>query len=77
MVFEKVKEIISNHSNVSEDDITLDMSLSDDLEIDSLDAFEIMSEIEDTFDIEIDDDVLEKVKTVNDIVNYLENHVEE
>lgn len=75
MIFDQVAEIISMHSNVSKEDITLDQNLVDDLEIDSLDAFEIMSEIEDRFELELDDDVLDSVKTVEDIVTYIEKNI--
>lgn len=77
MIMEDVCKIISSYSNTEADDITMDMNLAEDLDIDSLDAFEIMSEIEDRFDIQIDDEVLEKIVTVEDIVEYLEQFVEQ
>lgn len=72
MVLKKIRKIISEHTAVDESGIELDTDLADDLQLDSLDAFEIMSAVEDEFDIEVEDDFLDKIKTVADIVNYIE-----
>ncbi len=72
MVFEKVKEIIVDSLNCDEDKVTLEASLKEDLEADSLDAVELIMAIEEEFDVEIPDDVSINIKTVNDIVSYVE-----
>ena len=54
--------------DVDEDQVTLDAKIKDDLEADSLDVFEIMNELEDKFDIELDDDNA-KAETISDVVD--------
>lgn len=68
-VFEKVQAIIVEELDKSADEITLETTF-DDLEIDSLDLFQVISEIEDTFDIQIESD--EGLETVADLVAYVE-----
>lgn len=74
--FEKVKEIIVETMSCNEDDVTLEASLSDDLELDSLDAVQLNMAIEEETGIAIPDEELENLKTIKDIVEYLENHAE-
>ncbi|MBQ2868304.1 MAG: acyl carrier protein [Firmicutes bacterium] len=76
MVFDKIKEIIIEQLSVEEDDITMDTHLMKDLEVDSLDAVEIIMAIEDEYGIEIPDEVAEKFQTVGDLVHYVENEAE-
>ena len=71
-VFEKVKEIIVKELKVEAEKVTLDARLKDDLGADSLDAVEIIMDIEDEFNIQIDDSEAENIKTVGDIVKYIE-----
>ncbi|HHU80282.1 MAG: acyl carrier protein [Bacilli bacterium] len=72
-VFEKVKKLIVDELNVKEEKVQLDTHLVDDLGADSLDAVELIMAIEDEFDIEINDEVAQNMKTVRDIVTHLEN----
>lgn len=72
MVFEKVKKIIAEELNVAEDKITMEASLVEDLEADSLDAVEIIVRIEEEFDFQVDDEAAESVKTVGDLVKCIE-----
>ena len=74
MVFEKVKNIILDQINVPEDKITLDANFVDDLGADSLDAVELIMSIEDEFEIEVPDEAIEEIKTVDDAVKYIEDH---
>ena len=76
MVFEAIKEIISNKIQVDADKITEDTSLMKDLEADSLDAVEIIMGIEEKFDIEIPDSAAESFENVGDIVRYVESKIE-
>lgn len=71
MEFEKVKEILSEKLNINTDKITEKTHLTKDLGLDSLDIFQLISEIEDTFGIEFTGEAAEKIKTVGDAVNYI------
>ncbi len=73
MTFEKVKEIIVDSLGCDEEKVTLEASLADDLEADSLDAVELNMAIEEAFEISIPDEELAKFKTVKDIVDYIES----
>lgn len=76
MVFEKVKAVIVDQLDVSEEVvITAETSLMKDLEADSLDAVEIMMALEDEFEIEIPDEDAENFKTIGDIVKYVESKI--
>ncbi|MBS6063340.1 acyl carrier protein [Criibacterium bergeronii] len=75
MIFEKIVNIICINTGLSPESISLDSSIDEDLEIDSIDAFEILSEIEDEFSIEVDEDAMSSFKTIRDIVDYVENAV--
>lgn len=73
MLFDKVKEIIAEELGIELEDIKLESDLSDDLGADSLDAIELIMEIESQFEVEIADSEATKIKLVSDIVNYLES----
>ena len=72
-VLEKVKGIIVEQLDVSEDKITPEASFIDDLGADSLDIVELLMAIEEEYGLEIPDDEAEKLKTVGDVVAYIEN----
>ena len=76
MEFEKLQEIIADVMNVPKEDITPDTTFVDDLGADSLDIFQIVMGIEEAFDIEIDNDVAEKIVTVQDAVNQIKNFLD-
>lgn len=71
MVFEKIREIISEQLNISEGDVTLETSFRDDLNADSLDIFQIVMAIEEEFEMEISNDEVEEITTVGEIVDYI------
>lgn len=75
MVFEKVKGIFAEQLDVEEDKITMDSSIIDDLGADSLDVVDLVMSMEEEFDIEIPDDQVENIKTVGDIVRYIEEKI--
>ena len=75
MIDQKIQKIIATHlgiENVSS--LTRDTSLMDDLDADSLDAVEIIMAIEDEFNIEIPDEMAESIKTIGEIIDYVEEH---
>lgn len=75
MVFDTVKKLIADQLGVPEDDIKMNTALLHDLQADSLDAIEIIMAIEDEYDLDISDESAEKLRTVRDIVTYIEMRV--
>lgn len=75
MVLEKVKAILSEQFDVEEDSITADTNVADDLGADSLDVVDLLMSIEDEFEIEIPDEEIDNIKTVGELVKYIENNV--
>ena len=72
MVFEKIRSIIAEQLSADIDEISMETSLTKDLEADSLDAVEIIMAIEDEYSIEIPDEQSEQFTTVGSIVEYVE-----
>ena len=77
MIFEKIKKIISSKTGINKDTITLESAITDDLTLDSIEILEILSEIEDEFSIEVEEDAYDSIKTVQDLVSYVENALEQ
>ena len=75
-MLEKMKEIIAEQLSVDADSITDASSFKDDLGADSLDIFQIIMGIEEEFDIEIDNEEAEKIKTVQDAADQIRKVVE-
>ena len=71
MIFEKIREIIVDQLGVDEDKITLETRFIEDLEADSLDLFQVIMEIEDAFNVKVEE--VENIKTVSDAVKFIEN----
>ena len=74
-IFEKVKDLIADQLDVDDkDSITESSSITDDLGADSLDVVDLVMALEDEFNVEIPEDQVENIKTVGDIVKYIEEH---
>jgi acyl carrier protein len=73
-ITEKVKQIISEQLGVEEGEVTSSASFVDDLGADSLDTVELVMALEEHFDIEIPDDAAEKIRTVQDAIDYIGKH---
>lgn len=69
--FERVKEILVEQLDVDEASITLETSILNDLEADSLDLVEVIMAIEEEFDIEIPDEEIEKISTVGEAISFI------
>ncbi|MGN0569902.1 MAG: acyl carrier protein [Candidatus Fimenecus sp.] len=74
MVFEKIRDIICDQLELEEEDVTMDSVLLEDLGADSIDLADLVMTFEDEFDMEISDEDLENIKTVADIVKFIEEH---
>lgn len=76
MTFEELKDIIVETLNADEEKVTMEASLADDLQADSLDAVELNMAIEEACGVSIPDEELPNMKTVGDIFNYVTSHSE-
>ena len=75
MVLEKVKAILSSQFDVEEDSITPETNIADDLNADSLDVVDLLMSLEDEFDVEIPDEQAEHIRTVGELVSYIEENM--
>lgn len=75
MVFDKIKAILAEQLDVDENSITPDSLIVEDLGADSLDAIDIVMSVEDEFGIEVPDEIVEKIGSVNDILVFVENNI--
>ena len=72
MVFEKIREIIAEQTGKDVEEITLETNVKEDLDADSLDLFQIINDIEDEFDVAVEDP--ESIVTVQDAVDFVEKN---
>ncbi len=71
---ERVTKIVVDRLGVEESEVKLEASFKEDLKADSLDVVELVMELEDEFDLEIADEDAEKIATVKDVVDYINNN---
>ena len=76
MIFDKLREIIAEQLDVNPLDITGDSDIQEDLGADSLDVVDLITTIEDEFDLSIPDEAVDDIKTIGDIVNYIEKNTD-
>lgn len=74
-IFNELKEIIKEYLGESELDIHEDSVLTEDLDLSSLDLISVVGDVEDAFNISIDDDAIMSINTVKDVLDYIENQV--
>ena len=72
MVYEKIKAMVAEQLGVAEDEVRPEARLKEDLKADSASVMMLVMDVESEFGIEIEDDAIEKVKTVDDMVRYIE-----
>ena len=72
-IFNKVSEILVDQFDLEDDEIKLTTNLSEDIDADSLDLFEVLNRVEDEFDIKLA--VAEEIQTVQDLVNKVAEQV--
>ncbi|MCL2033385.1 MAG: acyl carrier protein [Oscillospiraceae bacterium] len=73
MIFDKVKAILVDQLDVEDESVTMESLIIDNLGADSLDVVDMVMSLEEEFDMEIPDDEIENMKTVGDIVKYIES----
>ena len=71
-IFDKLKELVVEQLGVEEDEVTMEATMQDDLGADSLDLVDLVMSVEEEFGVKVADEDLENIKTVGDIVNYIE-----
>ncbi|GIM27477.1 acyl carrier protein [Clostridium polyendosporum] len=74
MIFEKIKEVIANQLGVDEESIAMETTFQEDLGADSLDLFQIVMDLEEEFNVKIEN--VEEIKSVSDAVKYIEERTE-
>ena len=72
MVYEKLKAMVADQLGVSEEEVRPEARLKEDLKADSASVMMLVMDVESEFGIEVEDDAIEKVKTVGDMVKYIE-----
>ena len=72
-IFDKLKELVVDQLGVEEDEVTMEASMQDDLVADYLDLVDLVMSVEEEFGVKVADEDLENIKTVGDIVNYIED----
>ena len=75
IMFDKVTEILDGYTEVRKEEMTSDMLLVDDLGLNSVSYFAIVFDLEDAFDIEIPDDAVKTIKTIRDLVEFIESEL--
>ncbi|NLW79740.1 MAG: acyl carrier protein [Ruminococcaceae bacterium] len=74
MVFERIRQILSEQLDLDEDKITMESDIVEDLEADSLDVVDLVMTIEDEYGLEVPDDQIENFRAVGDVVRYIEEN---
>jgi len=74
MVFEKVRAILCQQLDVEEDQVSMESNIADDLGADSLDLVDLLMSLEDEFDVDVPDELVENIKTVGDLVKYIQDN---
>ena len=69
---DRILQIIAEQFNIDKDDLTEDMNFQDDLNADSIELVELIMSIEDELDVQVDDEKIEELKTIGDVLEYVE-----
>jgi len=72
---DRIQSIVAEQLGVEPAELTKDASILDDLGADSLDVVELVMTLEEVFDIEVPDDVVEEMRTIGDVQRFVESHV--
>lgn len=72
-MFEEIRKAIAQQLNIPEEKITMESRLIDDLKADSLDVVELVMGLEERYGVEIPDEDLPSIKTIGDIIRYIES----
>ncbi len=75
-ILDKIKEIIATQFNVDESELKEETTFAEDLNADSIDLVNLVMSLEDEYGVEVQDDDVEKIKTIGDAVDYIEKIVD-
>ena len=75
--FDRVRDILCEQLDIESDEVTTEASILDDLGAESLDVVDLVMNLEEAFDTEIPDEDIEQLKTVGDVVRYIDEHMPE
>ena len=75
MVFEKVKQMLSEQLDADINSLTMETNIAKDLDADSLDVVELLMTIEDEFNIEIPDEEIENIRTIGELTEYIQENM--
>jgi len=75
MVIDKVKKILSEQFDVEISELTENTNIEEDLGADSVEVIDLLMSLEDEFDVEIPDEAIDEIRTIGDLVAYLEEHL--
>ncbi len=73
-MFEEIRKIVAENLGVDEEKILMETSFKEDLEADSLDLFEMVMALEETYDVEIPSEDLEELTSIGEVIKYIESH---
>lgn len=76
MIFEKVTALLAEQLDVPVEDLSADTRIVDDLGADSIDVVDMLMTLEDEFNVQIPDEQIESLKTIGDVVDYIQNNAE-
>lgn len=76
MIFNKIVSILNEQLGINPDEVTMQTNIMDDLSIDSLDLVDLLMNLEEEYGVEIPDDKIEDIKTIGDLTQYIEDHIE-
>lgn len=74
MIFEKIKKLLAEQINISEDEIKMESDIINDLGADSLDVVEMIMGVETEFNVTVPDEVAMEMKTIGDVVAFIEKN---
>lgn len=72
--FERIRELLAEQLDIEEEKITMESDILEDFEADSLDVVDMVMSLEDEFGVEVPDEAVENLKTVGDVVRYIEEN---
>ena len=73
-MFEKIREVLAERIGIEKEKITMESSIVGDLNIDSIGMIDLIMELEDEYGIEFDEDDADKIKTIGDVVEYIQKN---